>query len=228
MRVLAVAAHPDDEVLGCGATLAWHAQRGDDVGIAILAEGATSRQERRDRVQAAQALEDLAGAAEAARRILGAGHLWLHDFPDNRMDGVELLDVVKRVEAILDEFRPERVYTHHGGDLNVDHRVVHRAAVTACRPVPGQTVQTLLFFEVPSSTEWQPSGCAPGFAPNWYVDIAATLPRKLAALDAYAAELRAYPHPRSREAVEALARWRGACAGLAAAEAFMLGRHLSS
>jgi LmbE family N-acetylglucosaminyl deacetylase len=116
--------------------------------------------------------------------------------------------------------------THHAGDVNIDHQRVHQAVVTACRPQPGHPVRTLLFFEVPSSTEWQPPGSAPAFTPNWFVDISSTLDCKLNALDAYAEELRVWPHPRSLQAVEALARWRGATVGVEAAEAFILGRYL--
>jgi LmbE family N-acetylglucosaminyl deacetylase len=104
---------------------------------------------------------------------------------------------------------------------------MHEATVTACRPQIGNPVETLLCFEVPSSTEWQLPGSAPIFAPNWFVDISDTLGRKLAALDAYAAELRAWPHPRSLQGVEHLAHWRGATVAVNAAEAFMLGRQLA-
>jgi LmbE family N-acetylglucosaminyl deacetylase len=104
---------------------------------------------------------------------------------------------------------------------------VHEAAVTACRPQHGHPVKTLLSFEVPSSTEWQPPGSGYPFVPNWFIDISASLDRKLVALDAYARELRDWPHPRSRRGVENLARWRGATVGVEAAEAFILGRQLS-
>lgn len=125
----------------------------------------------------------------------------------------------------MERIRPAIVYTHHGGDLNVDHQIVHRAVVTACRPLPGSVLETLLFFEVPSSTEWQAGDAAQAFVPDWFVDASATLSLKLKALRAYASEMRPWPHSRSLEAVEHLARWRGACAGWKAAEAFQLGRH---
>jgi LmbE family N-acetylglucosaminyl deacetylase len=132
--------------------------------------------------------------------------------------------VVKKIEAAIEHHRPKSVFTHHGGDVNIDHRIVHDAVVAACRPVPQHPVRQLLFFEVPSSTEWRPPGSAPAFCPNVFVDISRTLAIKLKALEAYKTELRIFPHPRSLRAVTALAHWRGASAGVMAAEAFILGR----
>lgn len=225
-RILVVAAHPDDEVLGCGGTIAWHAARGDEVHVLILAEGVTSREQQRDRLAASGELHELALAAQAAHRALGSASLQMEDFPDNRMDSVDLLDIVKRVEEAIRVHAPGAVYTHHCGDVNVDHRRIHEAVVTACRSTPGATVKQLLFFEVASSTEWQPPGSAAPFLPNVFVDISQVLEQKIAALDCYASEMRAFPHPRSIQAVRALAQWRGATAGLPAAEAFMLGRQI--
>lgn len=222
--VLVVAAHPDDEVLGCGGTLAGLVAQGAEVHVSFIADGVTSRGERSD-VQLAQVNARQAAAMKAAD-ILGVKSVTFGDFPDNRLDTVALLDVTQKIESLIAEYRPDIVFTHHGGDLNIDHQRVHEAVVTACRPQLGHPVETLLFFEVPSSTEWQVPGSAAVFAPNWFVDISAGLERKLAALDAYAAELRESPHPRSRDAVEQLARWRGATVGASAAEAFVLGRKL--
>jgi LmbE family N-acetylglucosaminyl deacetylase len=146
--------------------------------------------------------------------------------PDNRLDGVELLDVVRHIEAFVQRHRPSLLLTHHSGDVNIDHRLVHDAVISACRPQPGHPVKELLFFEVPSSTEWRPSGSLNSFNPNYFVDITKALPKKLEALNAYAEELRAFPHPRSIKAITALAQWRGAMVGVEAAEAFMLGRKL--
>lgn len=223
MKVLVVAAHPDDEVLGCGGTVAWHVDQGHEVKVHIMAEGATSRTDMPDRLAMATELGGLRRSAREAAAILGAS-VSFDSYADNRMDSVDLLDVVKSVERVVTELRPDRVYTHHGNDVNIDHRIVHQAVVTACRPVPGQSVSSLLFFETPSSTEWQPSACEVVFAPNWFVSIENTIERKRMALQAYASEMRDFPHPRSLVAVEHLARWRGACVGVSAAEAFMLGR----
>lgn len=219
MNVLVVAAHPDDEILGCGATMARHADAGDDVHVLLLGGGIESRGAD-DAASAA-----LREAAERARTIVGARSLEIADFPDNKMDAVDRLAIAKAVEAAIARVAPRVVYTHFASDMNVDHGRVHDATAVACRPQPGHPVETLLFFEVASSTEWRPAGVSPPFVPNWFVDVDRTLARKLAALEAYASEMRPFPHPRSLRAIEHLARWRGACAGFGAAEAFVAGRH---
>jgi LmbE family N-acetylglucosaminyl deacetylase len=224
---LVVAAHPDDEVLGCGGTIAKMADEGWSVHVLILAEGATSRSRKRDRNAKRGELSALVKSAKAAAKVLGAKSVEVLAFADNRMDGVELLDVVKAVEDRIAKFGPTRVLTHHRGDVNVDHQMVHDAVLAAVRPLPGTTVREVLFFEVASSTEWRPASSLPAFAPALFVDIGLTIDRKLRALEAYSSELRAFPHPRSKEAVEHLARWRGATAGVMAAEAFEVGRILA-
>jgi len=220
--VLVVAAHPDDEVLGCGGTVARLASEGSRVHVLLLADGETSR--RPGLGSASPALAERNAAYEAARAILGCASVQAEALPDQRLDSLELLDLVQRIERVIAHHRPAMVLTHHAGDVNLDHRLVHDAVVSACRPQPGHAVRELLFFEVPSSTEWRPPGSAPAFTPNWFVDVSGTLPTKMRALEAYARELRPFPHPRSIEAIEALAKWRGASVGVHAAEAFMLGR----
>lgn len=224
--VFVVAAHPDDEVLGCGGSIARHADAGDHVHVLIMAEGATSRQQQRDRGQVDTELNDLAFAAQKAGEILGARGVELLDLPDNRLDSIDRLDLVKLIEARIERYQPQIVYTHHAGDVNIDHRRLHEAVVTACRPTPGHSVKLLLSFEVASSTEWQPPGSAPAFQPNWFVDITNQWERKRLALEAYASEMRHWPHARSIQALEHLARWRGAQVGVEAAEAFCLLRQL--
>ncbi|MED1642041.1 PIG-L family deacetylase [Brevibacillus agri] len=224
--ILVIAAHPDDEVLGCGGTIARHVSEGDKVHVVILAEGLTSRDPSRNREEREEELSLLGEAAKKANSILGVHVLRLHNFPDNRMDSLHLLDVTKTVENFIEEFQPEIVYTHHGGDVNIDHRIIHQAVITATRPIFPHTVKTLLFFETASSTEWMPMGSAPGFHPNWFVDISKSLGKKLKALEAYESEMRAWPHSRSIKALEHLAYWRGASSGVNAAEAFFLGRNI--
>lgn len=226
--IFILAAHPDDEVLGCGGTMARYADEGAAINVVFLCDGVSSRGESgldsapfRDEITARRA------AAKAACEILGASVVSFGSFPDNRLDTVALLDVVKFVQPLLAQCLPDTVFTHHAGDLNVDHRLAHQAIVTACRPQPGGQVKTIASFEVASSTEWRLAGTASPFDPNWFIDISKWLDHKLRALDAYAAELRQWPHPRSRRAIEHLARWRGATAGVEAAEAFILGRQLS-
>ncbi len=225
--VAVVAAHPDDEVLGCGGTLARMANEGASVHVLLMGDGEGSRASHSGDPIDPRRIAARNAAAEAACRVLGCASVALLALPDNRLDGLELLDVIKHIEVFLQRYRPETLFTHHAGDVNVDHRVVHDAVVAACRPQPDYPLNELLFFEVPSSTEWRPAGSAQSFSPNWFVDISATLPKKLEALRSYETELRAFPHPRSLKAVTALAQWRGATVGVDAAEAFVLGRKLT-
>ena len=224
--IMVIAAHPDDEVLGCGGTIAKHVHDGDEVHVFILAEGMTSRDDTRDRKGREKDITKLKDMANEAHKVLGTSSTKLLDFPDNRMDSVDLLDVVKVVENEINEKKSEIIYTHHSSDLNVDHRITHQAVFTACRPEPGAIVKKIYCFEVPSSTEWHAPLANDSFLPNTFVDISNTLDKKLTALNAYKSEMKPWPHSRSIKAVEHLARWRGASAGFEAAEAFSLSRNL--
>ena len=214
MKVLVVASHPDDEVLGCGGTIAKHVANGDEVHVAIMSTGVTSRDDY------GQGFE-LLDAAYESKMVLGYKPQWILEYPDNEMDSVPLLDIVKSVEAFVHNLKPDIVYTHHAGDLNIDHRITHQAVMTACRPLPGCSVKTILCFEVPSSTEW-----GQGFEPNWFVDISDTWEKKRDALVAYMSEMREFPHPRSYDGVWHLANLRGATVGVEMAEAFMVARRI--
>lgn len=218
INVLVVAAHPDDEVLGCGGCIAKHTASGDSVNILILAEGATSRDEERNVQIRIEQVSALRQAACEAADILGALPPRFCGLPDNRLDSLILLDITKRVEAVVKEVQPSIVYTHHGGDLNIDHRIVYQAVMTACRPVPHSTVKAIYSFETLSSTEWSSPTIGPTFLPTRFVDIKEFLGQKLNALEAYSEEMMDFPHARSIEAIKALARLRGASAGMEAAE----------
>jgi LmbE family N-acetylglucosaminyl deacetylase len=223
--VVVIAAHPDDEVLGCGGTLALMAKAGRPIHVLLAADGVLSRGNEAPHTNI-EFLKRRNSAAINACQLLGCQSVELLDLPDNRLDSLDLLDIVKLVEEFIDKHRPTTIFTHHPGDVNIDHRILHDAVITACRPQPGFYVSELLFFEVPSSTEWRPPGSGMMFSPNWFFDISETLDVKLAALREYKDELRNFPHPRSIDAVDALARWRGASVGFKAAEAFVLGRKL--
>jgi LmbE family N-acetylglucosaminyl deacetylase len=225
MKVLVIAAHPDDEVLGCGGAIAQHVSVGDEVHVEILAEGIKSRLAK-PYSDNKSAVLDLKRSAEIANGILGVASLTLHGLPDNRLDSMDRLDIIQLIENKISTYSPKVIYTHHCGDVNIDHRIIHEATNTACRPLPGSDVCRILYFEVPSSSEWQIPGSAPPFLPNWFVDISSSLATKINALDAYNSEMRSWPHPRSLTAVEHLAKWRGASVGLNAAEAFVLGRNI--
>lgn len=223
MKVLVVAAHPDDEVLGCGGTMARLAAEGHDVYIAILGEGITSRYTKREDADLAL-VEELQGCSARVAKLLGARELFTYSLPDNRFDTTALLDVVKIIEDLVRQLAPEVVYTQHGGDLNVDHGVIYRATLTATRPLEGCTVREVYGYEVASSTEWAFQRFSPPFHPNSFVDISGTLETKIQAMQCYESEARPFPHPRSPEALRAIARRWGSVVGLQAAEAFELVR----
>jgi N-acetylglucosamine malate deacetylase 1 len=224
--VLTIAAHPDDEVLGCGGTLAKHVMNGDDVHTFIVAEGATSRDVERNTENQHEEIESLRNHARKAAKTLGTITPTFGGLPDNRLDSVDLLDLVKLLEDVIGRLAPSIIYTHHGGDLNIDHRLVYQAVLTACRPLPEKKSCRILTFETASSTEWAGPSIESFFQPNWFVSIEVTLARKLSALEAYAPEMREPPHPRSIESVELLAKLRGTQIGVFAAEAFMLVREI--
>ena len=221
--IFVCAAHPDDEVLGCGATIARHIDEGDVVNVLIIAQGIFSRS---DGSASGEALDSLRACARRANERLGVSSLEILDYPDNRLDTVSRLDLAKVVEERLDRYRASIVYTHYPNDLNVDHCRVSEAVTIASRPVPGSTVTALRFFEVQSSTEWRPPSDGSAFAPTFFVDVSATLERKVSALQEYDGEMRPWPHARSIQAIEHLARWRGSTVGMEAAEAFVIGREL--
>jgi LmbE family N-acetylglucosaminyl deacetylase len=224
-HILVIAAHPDDEILGCGATMARLAAQGHEIHIAIIGEGITSRHSDRSQADAGQ-LSLLHQNAQAAANQVGAKGLTLYGLPDNRLDTVALLDVVKLVEDLIEKQEPEIIYTHHPGDLNIDHGIVHRAVLTATRPVNGQPVQEIYAFEVPSSTEWAFQCFAPSFRPNVFEDVTSTLETKILAMSCYGTESRAFPHPRSPEALRAVAARWGSVVGCKSAEAFELVRSI--
>jgi len=221
-RVAVIVAHPDDEVLAFGGSICRHAAMGDAVSILIMASGLTSR--AASATPAPKELAELRAQGQKAAQLMGAAKIEFADFPDNRMDGVDLLDVVKRVEAFLSQTQADTVYTHHQGDLNIDHGVVARAVLTACRPLPGTQVKRLYAGEVLSSSEY--ALAQDRFQPDTYVNIEAYLERKCRALECYRDEIRAWPHPRSVEAIAAQARLRGSESGFAAAEALKLLREV--
>jgi LmbE family N-acetylglucosaminyl deacetylase len=219
MNVLVVAAHPDDELLGCGATAARLVREGHSVFFAILGEGITSRHSSRERADP-EALRNLRACSQRVADLLGVKELFLHGLPDNRFDSLPLLDVIKVVEELIERCHPGAIYTHHGGDLNVDHQVVSRAVLTATRPVEGHPVRELYMFEISSSTEWAFQQLSPVFKPNVFVNVEDTLSLKLEGMRQYESEIRKSPHPRSREALTAIAQRWGSLAGCKAAEAF--------
>lgn len=225
MNVLIVAAHPDDEVLGCGGTMARLANEGHRIGLVVLGEGATARFDHRWKAPH-RLVSDLRRYCRNSSKLLGVEKVWFCALPDNRFDTLSLLDIVKKIEKIKREFRPDTVYTHFWGDLNVDHRITYQAVLTALRPVRGETVRRLLAFEVPSSTDWNLYGAQNTFTPNAFSDVSGTLEIKIKAFMQYSGEIGGNGHPRSPESLRIYARKWGIQCGLPAAEAFVLVREI--
>lgn len=215
--VLVVAAHPDDEVLGCGGTIVKLVREDNEVSVLILGEGVTSRFNKRMEGRKSQDLKKLKASISRAKKILGVKKTFLFNFPDNKFDSVPLLDIVKVIEKVKGEVKPDEIYTHHRNDLNIDHRITFNAVLTACRPLTEEMVKEIYSFEIPSSTEWNYPYV---FSPNTFVDITEAIGKKIEALKCYTSELRKFPHPRSEKSIKAIARHRGSMAGLNYAEAF--------
>ncbi len=223
-KVLVFAAHPDDELLGLGGTVRRLTNEGKEVRAVILAEGITSRSDHRADADPEE-LKKLQEDARKAADVIGYRSIEFCGLPDNRMDGPELLDVVKIVSGFIEKYRPDTVFTHHHGDLNIDHRITCEAVLTACRPVGDCCVKRIYAFETPSSTEWNYNYPEP-FTPNVYFDVSETLEAKVQAMACYRTEFTQYPHPRSAEGLRSLGQYRGTNAGMAMAEAFMLLREI--
>ena len=219
MKILIIAAHPDDEVLGCGGTIAKLSSN-NDIYTLILGEGITSRNISDEEKK--KELKELKKQSAEANKLLGVKRVFFENFPDNKFDTIPLLNIIKSIEKVIQKIKPEEIFTHHYGDLNIDHQLTHRAVLAAVRPVGSPIVKKILSFEVLSSTEWNYQNQNNIFTPNIY--ISETLNKKLEAMKCYKSEIRNYPHPRSLEGIKILAQKRGLEAGLKFAEAFTLVR----
>jgi LmbE family N-acetylglucosaminyl deacetylase len=235
MKVLVIAAHPDDEVLGMGGLLKKFSKKENDIKIVFLATGISSRRSN-DYLNSTKykinnnlkndiekQIEKLQKDARKALSVLGIKKIQFEDFPDNEMDTVSNLKITKKIEAIIDDYRPDTVYTHSQCDINVDHRLIYESTITATRPKKNSVVKQVISFETPSSTEWY---FPQKFSPNIFVDISKELKFKLKAMQYYKNELMEFPHPRSIEALEIIAKRWGTVCGFNAAEAFCLVRSL--
>ena len=221
MRILVFAAHPDDEVLGMGGTIAQHALRGDAVRVVCVTDG-SSTQYPRDRARREQKNRE----ARAAAETLGVGEYVHLDLPDMRLDTLPHVEINRVVEEHVQAQRPEVVYTAHP-DVNRDHRMLFDSVAVATRPAPDQPARRILTYAPTSSTEWTPAATN-WFVPNWFVDITDTLARKLDAFACFETEQRPYPHPRSTRALEAHAEFFGATVGCEYAEPFVLVRSIET
>jgi LmbE family N-acetylglucosaminyl deacetylase len=204
LRTLIVAAHPDDEVLGCGG-LVLKLNKKQEIFSLVLTKGGRENPILTDKVA----------------EFLGFRNHWQLDFPDNKFDTLPLIEIIRAVEKIKTEIKPDIIFTHFEHDLNKDHRLTYEAVETATRPMAGESVRELFSFEIPSSTEWKFPNV---FAPNWFVDISDTIEDKIKAFQMYDTEVRDYPHPRSPEAMRTIAKRWGILSGLNSAEAYLLVR----
>lgn len=219
-KVLVVAAHADDEVLGCGATIARHVDEGYEVGVILMTNGVGARKNAD-----ISEISTREGARDSALKTLGVELLANENFPDNQLDTIPLLEIAKSIESIVNKWgNPGLIYTHWSGDLNIDHQIVQQAVFTAFRPQTGLQ-QEIRSFEVLSSTGWNASNMQ--FRPNCYINISKYLEQKIEAMKFYKRELRQWPHARSLESIRAQAANRGALVGLKAAEAFCIERKIS-
>jgi len=237
MKVLVIAAHPDDEVLGMGGTIKKLTKSGHEVKILFMASGIQSRRstnyKNSEFYQVEQNVTEimkkqiliLREDAKRALKILGVKEIQFEDFPDNELDTISNLQITKKIEHAIKDFKPNTIFTHAEYDINVDHRKLYEATITATRPGRKSHVQDVISFEVPSSTEWYfPSR----FSPNIFVDISKELPFKLKALKEYKTELEKFPHPRSVKSLEIISKRWGTVSSFLAAEAFYLVRQLKN
>jgi N-acetylglucosamine malate deacetylase 1 len=220
-KILVVAAHPDDEVLGCGGTMARHVNNGDKVYVVFMSDGVSSRVNAKD-----NEMSERESCAKKSSKILGAQIPRFFNFPDNRMDTIPMLDIVQPLEEVICKIEPEVVYTHHSGDLNIDHQITNQATMTACRPQPGKTISEIYTFEILSSTGWGAPTVVNVFTPNTFIEITDVWKKKVEALYCYDTELIDFPHARSYKGIEALAIYRGSSVGVKHAEAFSLERRI--
>ena len=215
--IVAIFAHPDDEVLGCGGSLALHKSLGDSVHVLILSKGLKSRPKN------AYSFKNFKIQIQNANKVLGVESTKILDYPDNAFDSVNFIDIVKSIESFLDLKKPNIIYTHHVGDINIDHEITHKAVLTASRPTGRSQIKKILSCEVNSSTEWSFNSKF-SFSPNYFINIEKTIEHKKRALLEYKNEIRKYPHPRSIDGLEVLAKYRGMQSGLSYAESFIISR----
>ncbi len=221
-NILVIVAHPDDETIGMGGTIAKHTSEGDFVNVITMTDGVSSRDKDLEVSKDARKT-----SLEKVSKILGFKWVTCANFPDNAMDSVPLLTITKFIEGIKQSINPNIIYTHSGSDLNIDHRIVSQATITAFRPQPEEMWEEIRAFEIPSATDFSHKSIAAPFSPNLYINISDYWPLKLAALKEFQQEMRPAPHTRSFEGLHNLAKYRGNQSGLNYAESFEIIRRIN-
>ena len=223
-KVLVIAAHPDDEVLGMGGTIAKLVKEGDVVDVLIVTDGSSSQY--RDCDNLAEIIEAKKLETRHCADILGVRDVYYGGLPDMKLDCTPHIEINQAIENVIDKVQPDTVFTHFWGDVNMDHQSVFKSTLVAARPVSGQVVRELYCYRVPSSTEWTPNKADTMFMPNYYVDIEKYAEQKYKAFACYSTELRDYPHPRSVQYLRESDRTAGLRVGLLAAEEFVMLRKI--
>jgi LmbE family N-acetylglucosaminyl deacetylase len=228
-RIMVVVAHPDDELLGLGAAMNRLINEYNvKTHVLILGEGLTSRLDLRDKDKWKIELETHRRNILQAQKVIGYHSISFYDFPDNRFDTVPLLEIIKVIEKEKEKFNPDVIFTHHGGDLNIDHQKTFEAVITACRPMKNEVVRSIITFETPSGTEWRASTDPKHFIPNFFIEISReNILAKISGMESYEFEKREYPHPRSPKSLEVLAQRWGISIGCDYAEAFTIVRTIN-
>ena len=222
-RILVIAAHPDDEVLGLGGTIAKYTVQGAEVAVLIITDGSTSQYRDDPKLQDILNAKKLETANCAA--VLGVKHIFYGGLLDMKLDVTPHIEINQVIEKVIDNFQPNIVFTHFFGDINKDHQRVSESTLVACRPTAEQCVKKVFLYSVPSSTEWNIQVTSTVFTPNWYVDISGEFAeKKYKAMECYKTELREFPHPRSIQYLRIADMAEGNRIGLLAAESFILVR----
>jgi N-acetylglucosamine malate deacetylase 1 len=218
-RILVIAPHPDDEVLGCGGTIARHVAHDDEVHVVVVTRGAQE-------LYSPEVVESGREELRKSQKLLNVSSTQFLDFPAPKLDTVDGYKLASAINSIIQSLRPHTLYIPHRGDIHIDHQAVYQAALVAARPINHCSVNQIFAYETLSETEWAPPSADAAFIPTVFVDITNYLDDKIQAMACYQSQLKQPPHPRSLQSIEALARLRGATVGLPAAEAFMLVREI--
>ncbi len=220
-KVLIIVAHPDDETFGCGGLIKKLSLNKNNINVISFTNGVGSRLN-----QKSLQIEERKKSSKNASKILGFKWLAQYDYSDNELDKASLLEIIKIIEKHKRKFKPNIILTHNFSDLNIDHRKIAEATLTAFRPEPKEKLEQFLTFEVPSATDFRMLKNKKNFLPNYYVDIEKNINSKIKAIKCYKKELKPYPHSRSVIGIKNLNKIRGNQSGLKYAEAFEIIRKI--